>query len=133
MSYTDVLEQLGFEADPFAKTNADEEDRLKSYFIDPPFFNAVHGDLASPKSAVVFAPRGGGKTAVKRMLELSSQTEPFLCVTYNHFPVDDLKLKDVDLGYHLRNIVRLMIVAVISAAEERGVDNLHRPAASTIF
>jgi hypothetical protein len=126
MSYAVLLANLGFEIDPFAKTNADEEDRLSNYFIEPPFFNAVHGDLASPKSAVVFAPRGGGKTALKRMLELSSQTEPFLCVTYNRFPVDGLHLEDVDLAYHLRSIVRLLIVAVISAAAERGVDRLSK-------
>jgi hypothetical protein len=124
MSYTNLLQRLGFEADPFAKTNADEEDHLKSYFIEPPFFKAVYGDLSSPKSAVVFAPRGGGKTALKRMLELSSQTDPFLCVTYNHFATDGLRLQDIGLDYHLRNIARLLLVAVLSAASERDVNML---------
>jgi hypothetical protein len=85
MSYANLLHNLGFQIDPFAKTNADEEDHLKSYFIEPPFFKAVYGDLASPKSALVFAPRGGGKTALKRMLELSSQTDPFLCINIQPF------------------------------------------------
>jgi hypothetical protein len=91
MSYSDLLDNLGFNLDPFAKNNADEEDRLKSYFIEPPFFKAVYGDLASPKSAVVFAPRGGGKTALKRMLELSSQDNPFLC--QRRLNVDPLRLE----------------------------------------
>ncbi len=91
MSYSDLLHNLGFVVDPFAKTNADEEELLKSYFIQPPFFKAVYGDLVTPKSAVVFAPRGGGKTALKRMLELSSLSDNFLCVTYNQFGVAGLK------------------------------------------
>jgi hypothetical protein len=124
MSYVNLLRQLGFEADPFAKTNADDEERLGSYFIEPPFFKAVYGDLAAPKSAVVFAPRGGGKTALKRMIELSSLSEPFMCITYNQFNVAGLKLQEVDLDYHLRNITRLLLVAVISSAADRGLGDL---------
>ena len=123
MSYSDLLHSLGLTLDPFAKTNADEEDLLKSYFIEPPFFKAVYGDLATPKSAVVFAPRGGGKTALKRMLELSSLTEPFMCITYNRFAVSNLRLKDIDLDYHLRSIVRLLLVAVLSSVAERGIQS----------
>jgi hypothetical protein len=124
VSYSDLLRNLGFDLDPFAKTNADEEELLKSYFIEPPFFKAVYGDLSTPKSAVVFAPRGGGKTALKRMLEISSLSDNFLCVTYNHFGVSGLKIEDIDLEYHLKNIVRLLLVAVLSAAAERGIGNL---------
>jgi len=78
MSYSDLLLSLGFERDPFAKTNADEEELLEDYFIEPPFFKAVYGDIRAPKSAVVYAPRGGGKTALKRKIELSARTEEFL-------------------------------------------------------
>lgn len=122
MSYAELLHNLGFTVDPFAKTNADEEELLDSYFIQPPFFKAVYGDIATPKSAVVFAPRGGGKTALKRKLELSSLSQPFLCVTYNQFGVAGLSLTDVDLNYHCRNIARLLVVALLSAAAEKGID-----------
>jgi len=71
MSYDILLKRLGFESDPFSKTNADEEERLEEYFIAPPFFNAVYGSPNDPKSSIVFAPRGGGKTALKRKIELS--------------------------------------------------------------
>ena len=124
MSYSDLLHNLGFNLDPFAKTNADEEELLKSYFIEPPFFKAVYGDLSTPKSAVVFAPRGGGKTALKRMLEVSSQTDGFMCVTYNQFGVSGLTLSQIDLQYHLRNIIRLLLVAVLSSAAETGIEKL---------
>ena len=59
MSYNDLLYNLGFIRDPFAKTNADEEELLEDYFIEPPFFKAVYGDIHEPKAAVVYAPRGG--------------------------------------------------------------------------
>jgi hypothetical protein len=124
MSYSDLLKNLGFDLDPFAKTNADEEELIGSYFIEPPFFKAVYGDLATPKSAVVFAPRGGGKTALKRMLELSSLNDPFMCVTYNRFSVAGLRLEDVDFDYHLRNLVRLLLVGVLTSTVERGIGDL---------
>jgi len=100
MSYSDLLLSLGFERDPFAKTNADEEELLEEYFIEPPFFKAVYGDIRAPKSAVVYAPRGGGKTALKRRIELSARTEEFLSVPYNSFPTAGLKLNDISLEYH---------------------------------
>jgi len=124
MSYNDLLHNLGFERDPFAKTNADEEDLLENYFIEPPFFKAVYGDILDPKSAVVYAPRGGGKTALKRRIELSAKTDTFLSVTYNAFPTAGLKLKDITLEYHLRNVVRILLVAVLSEATTVGIDQL---------
>ncbi len=126
MSNDNLLHNLGFDRDPFAKTNADEEELLESYFIEPPFFKAVHGDVDDPKSAVVYAPRGGGKTALKRRIELSSRTEPFLCVIYNSFPTAGLKLTDIDLQYHLRNIVRILLVAILGEAATLGIDGLEK-------
>ena len=124
MSYSDLLQALGFEADPFATTNADEEDRLVDYFVPPPFFNAVFGQPKNPKSALVFAPRGGGKTALKRKIELSSPNAGFLCLTYNEFDVSDLSAKDITSAYHLKNLVEMLLVAVITAVENRGIEIL---------
>lgn len=125
MSYTQLLQNMGFTLDPFAKTNADEEEKLAQYFISPPFFAAVQGEIATPKSAIVFAPRGGGKTALKRKMEIGSIGENFLCITYNQFDVSGLRANDITLDYHLRNIVRLVLVAVITAAAARGVTELN--------
>ena len=124
MSYTDLLRNLGFVRDPFATTNADEEELLEDYFIEPPFFKAVYGDIRNPKSVIVYAPRGGGKTALKRRIELSARTDAFLCVTYNSFPVNGLKLAEVDQAFHLRNIARDILVGVLSAATSSGVEEL---------
>jgi hypothetical protein len=124
MKYTDLLSNLGFERDPFATTNADEEEFLENYFIEPPFFKAVYGDIHVPKSAIVYAPRGGGKTALKRRIELAARTDAFLCVTYNSFPTSGLKLSDIDQQFHLQNIARNLLVAVLSVANSSGIDRL---------
>ena len=122
MSYDTLLHNLGYETDPFLKTNADEEDRLEEYFIAPPFFNAVYGSPQEPKSSVVFAPRGGGKTALKRKIELSSINQPFLCVTYNQFDTTGHKIQEIDFNYHTKNIRRLILVALLTAIEEKGIE-----------
>jgi len=115
---------LGFERDPFASTNADEEDLLKDYFIEPPFFKAVYGDINRPKSSIVFAPRGGGKTALKRRIEINSGLDSFLCVTYNQFPTAGLKLSEVDQHYHLVNVTRILLVGALGALTTAGLDKL---------
>lgn len=122
-SYAQLIERLGFTSDPFAKTNADEEERLEQYFIEPPFYSAMFGDPSSAQSKIVFAPRGGGKTALKRKIELASKGGVFLCVTYNRFPKAPAA-KDVSADYHLRNIVRLVLIGVLSEAQVAGVDKL---------
>mgnify|MGYP000923229143 CR=1 FL=1 len=125
MSLEKFLANLGFDSDPFAKTNADEEERLPDYFIRPPFFSSILGETARPKSAVVFAPRGGGKTALRIMLEKASCVrDDFLCVTYNQFDLTGRKLSEVDLGYHHRSITRLVLVGLLSWIAERGLGGL---------
>ena len=126
MSYTTLLQNLGFDSDPFAKTNADEEERLEQYFIAPPFFSAVYGDTNTPKSSIVFAPRGNGKTALKRKIELSSKNEDFLCITYNSFNITSKKLSDIDQTYHLTNIVRLVVIAIITATRDGLISKLSK-------
>lgn len=124
-AYAQLIRRLGFVADPFAKTNADEEERLDLYFIQPPFYETVLGNPKAPRSTVVFAPRGGGKTALKRKMEIASVASTYLCVTYNSFPVDSKSLNDISLEYHLTNIVRLVLTAVISECSDRGISNLN--------
>lgn len=124
MSYELLLRNLGFESDPFLKTNADEEERLQEYFVAPPFFSAVYGSYNDPKSSIVFAPRGGGKTALKRKIELSSVDQPFLCVTYNQFDTSGKKISEIDLEYHTNNIIRLILVALLTAIEKEGLAKL---------
>jgi hypothetical protein len=124
MPYNDLLNSLGFESDPFAKTNADEEEKLDQYFVAPPFFNAILGDPSAPKSSLVFGPRGGGKTAMKRKIELSSQKHGFLCLTYNQFDIVGRRLSDIDSEYHLRNLVEMLLIGIITAVSDSGINHL---------
>jgi hypothetical protein len=64
-----LYEKLGFTQHPFSKTNADEEPNLGEYFVPPPYFDAVVGDSSAPSASVVLAPRGAGKSALRRMVE----------------------------------------------------------------
>lgn len=114
MSYEKLVARLGFLQDPFASWDADAEDRLQDYFIKPPFFNAVYGEPEHAGAAVVFAPRGGGKTALRRMVEISSPADEVICVTYSHFPTNGRRLADIDLDYHLKNVIVLALIGVVS-------------------
>lgn len=113
MTYEGLIRRLGFTQDPFSSWDADTEERLEDYFIRPPFFNAVYGEPERPSSAVVFAPRGGGKSALRRMVELSSPRDNIICVTYSNPPTAGLGLASIDLAYHLQNIIVLVLVGLV--------------------
>lgn len=85
MSETGLLRNLGFEEDPFEHHDADEEDRLPEYFVTPPYFEHTFGNPQSPKSYFVFAPRGGGKSAQRIMMEDRCGTENVLAISYDDF------------------------------------------------
>src|ERR1700676_5504750 len=85
MALREFLARIGFAENPFQFTNADEEEHLQTYFIPPPYFNSVWGDPESPKSQVIFGPRGGGKSAQRRMIELKAETSDVFVITYDRF------------------------------------------------
>ena len=119
--------QLGFDrGHPFVKTNADEEPFLEEYFVPPPFFQAVLGDPVNPSAAVVLAPRGAGKSAQRRRLEIWCEKNGVLAVTYDRFEFSaNQKISDVSLTYHLRNIITRFLVAYLSFLQEK-VDSLDK-------
>ena len=59
------LETAGFKWNPFSEIDAKDEPHLGEYFIYPVGF----GEMLGRNSAVLYAPRGGGKTANRRMVE----------------------------------------------------------------
>lgn len=110
-----LYENLGFKSHPFAKTNADEEPDLSGYFVPPPFYDGVLGDPTVPTASVVLAPRGGGKTALRRMLEEASTEKDYLAVSYDRFEFSaGQRVEDINLNYHLRNIICRLLVAYLS-------------------
>jgi DNA-binding winged helix-turn-helix (wHTH) protein len=76
------LSQFGFSANPFALRQAGLEQRLDEYFVEPPGFEEAH----STHTFLLFAPRGGGKTAcritVERACRPHDQQSDVLAVPY---------------------------------------------------
>jgi hypothetical protein len=109
------LKNLGFDEDPFAHTNADEEaEILPTYFIPPPYFNTVFGDPDYPKSFLVFAPRGGGKSAQRIMIEKACIDQSVLALTYDRFEFPDAdNAKDVRLSDHVYRILQFGLMGIL--------------------
>lgn len=120
MDLESYLQYNKLSLDPFALTNAEEEDLLGEYFVPPPYFASVRGDSKQPKSTIVFAPRGGGKTAQRRILEEDSRLEKsaFLCVLYDRFPVG------AEVETHLDEICLRILVAILLTLEGDGLSGL---------
>jgi hypothetical protein len=115
----EFYKQIGFRDHPFAHTNADEEPWLEDYFVPPPFFSGVIGDSAHPTPVVVLAPRGAGKSAQRRQLEIWCSQNQVLPVTYDRFEFGaGQSLKDVGLPYHCRNILTRVLICYLSYLSE---------------
>lgn len=115
----EFYEQLGFRDHPFAHTNADEEPLLEHYFVPPPFFAGVIGDPAHPTPTIVLAPRGAGKSAQRRQLELWCASNAVLAVTYDRFEFGaGQTLAEVSLPYHIRNILTRVLITYLSYLSE---------------
>lgn len=125
METLSFAEMHGFSSDPFASTNSEDEDLLEDYFVPPPYFPSVLGDPQAPKPRVIFAPRGGGKTAQRRMIEIRCMDEdlPFVCLTYDNF--DGPSAPNLTLNDHLAALCRLLTVTILEYLDrkpERAVD-----------
>ncbi len=118
----DFLRSLGFTDNPFAHTNADQEqDRLPTYFIPPPYFHDVFGNPEYPDSIFVFAPRGGGKSAQRIMLEKECQEKNVLALTYDSFEFPSVtSAKEVTLEDHIDRIIRFALMGLmVTLTDER--------------
>jgi hypothetical protein len=120
MALSPFLARFGFNADPFESWDAETEPDLDEYFVPPPYFDSVLGDSERPVSQVILAPRGGGKTAQRRMVEAESRKKGrFLCVTYDEFdePAGG-KLAAVTWGYHVNQICRRILLGIMIQLDE---------------
>ncbi|QQL49333.1 P-loop ATPase, Sll1717 family [Mucilaginibacter ginkgonis] len=120
MSLEEYWKSLGFLSNPFQFSNADKEvEFLSEYFIKPDYFEDVWGDPYNPVSNIIYAPRGGGKTAQRIMIEKRAKlTDDILTITYtNHDLSQVVDINHVDLQYHLTYLNRLMLLAFFSRIE----------------
>ena len=114
MTLEQYINNLGFEINPFQYSNADKEvEYLDSYFIEPDYFEDVWGNPYNPVSNIVYAPRGGGKTAQRIMIEKrAKKSRDILAITYtNHDLSEFKKIEEVNLQYHLIYLNRLLLIS----------------------
>jgi hypothetical protein len=107
MTFEEYIERLGFSVNPFQFSNADREvDYIGQYFIEPDYFEAVWGTPLNPVSSIIYAPRGGGKTAQRIMLEKRAKDGyAVLPITYANHDLSAFKsIEQVDLAYHLTHL-----------------------------
>lgn len=78
-----------FRYNPFSYREAGNDPNLNRYFVAPIYFDEVLGDPANPQTAIIFAPRGGGKTALRKMVEYHCKEgltpDRILSVPYTNF------------------------------------------------
>ncbi|UXN33610.1 P-loop ATPase, Sll1717 family [Glutamicibacter sp. M10] len=122
MSIESYLQRIGFAGDPLAHTNAEQEERLGEYFVQPPYFQTVLGNPETPKSNVIFAPRGGGKTAQRLMIEQEAITPDsnYLCLTYSVF--NSAVKHGGDLASHHVELCRILTLAILSYLEDDSME-----------
>lgn len=114
MTIEQFINNLGFETNPFQYSNADKEvEYLNDYFIYPDYFEDVWGNPYNSVSNIVYAPRGGGKTAQRIMIEKRAKdTSDVLAITYtNHDLSKFKKIEDINLEYHLIYLNRLLLIS----------------------
>lgn len=113
----EYFNELGFKLDPFASTNAENEEYLSEYFIYPSYFSSLIGSLNKPKSSIVIAPRGFGKTAQRRKLEdiSTEKNDQLLTILYDNFPIEGKSsVNNISLEDHLKRIIRSLLIAFLS-------------------
>ncbi|NMM50911.1 P-loop ATPase, Sll1717 family [Marinigracilibium pacificum] len=114
MTKKEYIESLGLNENPFQYTNADKEaDLIDQYFIYPDYFEDVWGDIEAPVSNIIYAPRGGGKTAQRVMIEKrAADFDEVLTVTYTDHDLSNFKsIDEVGLSYHLEYLNRLLLLS----------------------
>jgi hypothetical protein len=114
MTKKEYLDSLGLNENPFQYTNADKEaDLIDQYFIYPDYFEDVWGDPNNPVSNIVYAPRGGGKTAQRLMIEKRAlDFEEVLTITYSDHDLSSFSsINEVGLSYHLEYLNRLLLLS----------------------
>jgi hypothetical protein len=114
MTKKEYIQHIGLDENPFQYTNADKEtDLIDKYFIYPDYFEDVWGDPSAPVSNIVYAPRGGGKTAQRLMIEKRAENhDEILTITYTDHDLSNFKsINEVGLAYHLEYLNRLMLLS----------------------
>ncbi|CAI2765697.1 P-loop ATPase, Sll1717 family [Flavobacterium collinsii] len=125
MTFNEYLANLGFGINPFQYSNADKEiDIIGNYFIKPDYFEDIWGNPYNPVSNIVYAPRGGGKTAQRIMVEKrAKESDDILTITYtNHDLSAFSSINEITLSYHLTYLNRLLLLSFFNRINDESFD-----------
>ena len=115
------LEGWGFFGNPFEKWDAGRETlpNLSRYYIKPPFYEQL---LTENKSSLIYARRGGGKSAARLMLQSECQpishSSPILAVSltdFSPFAEDFVSVQTFTLKDYLRVILQSFLSQLLIA------------------
>lgn len=127
-SVTRWLKNHGFAENPFADQEADREHRLPEYFVETPFYEDILGDGNVPRSMVIGAGRGCGKSAhrvmVARACRPQNPESPILVVEYTSFgwlgEAIERGLREPLLHHHLNALLEVSVEALIDLLVSAG-------------
>ncbi|GAB4535021.1 MAG: hypothetical protein Kow0063_18790 [Anaerolineae bacterium] len=139
------LRRVGFSrGNPFEIGEAESEPFVPECFVDPGVYDSIKDD---PQTLLVFAPRGGGKTALRVML--ASDCRPLqpiavnphssdLAVTYTDFDpalaACDYELTRLTPAHHVAGILRSACSALLDAFwQDAGLAAALSPPDRTLF
>lgn len=119
-----------FTEHPFNKVAGEKEELLQLYFVEPRYFSEALGDARNPKSYVIFGPRGGGKSAIRSMIDLYCDDAKYeadiggkvLCITYDDFSSINLhQLNTITLTDHINEILKRGVPKLAVSLVEREI------------
>lgn len=129
MMLHELLQAYGFSEHPFGTVAAEKEVLLDKYFLEPRYFPEVLGSARNPRCYVVFGPRGGGKSAIRTMVERIASGElgssrldgRVLCVTYDDYSfVLQKPLSKISLTDHVNEMLKLATSKLCAMVIEHG-------------
>lgn len=114
------LDSWDFIGNPFEMWDADKEQpQLGNYYIKPPFYEQL---LMETRSALIYAPRGGGKTAARIMVQSEcrpvSRSSSILAVQFTDFSPfaeDFTRIQEFTLQNYLEVILQESIHQLVVA------------------
>ncbi len=117
-----LLKKWGFKKNPFKVDTAEKEHDLHLYFVEPPYFNDIVGDIEAPTSSIVFGHRGEGKSAIFNMTRYELQKrnpKRALILPYIDFSIwSESKIRTISLDNHIERILGLAIETFIGELEK---------------
>jgi hypothetical protein len=117
---TKLLNSMGFTDNPFANYVAENEPDIESYFIRPPYYDAVTERGNASRSLILFGARGAGKSATRLTFyknawaDRNAGRDVPLVITLDDFSrIVSGGPEKVDLGHFVSEVGYLIVEAVL--------------------